>query len=102
MGVDYYPLSDTKLSFSYQYEENNIFSSYGIEYSYLQAKYNYNLSNDTYQVNLGVKFACDSIFDFSSCKEPKRIVPHLSELHIFENITFRTNMSLQTTNGQQF
>ena len=101
LGLDYYPMNNTKLSYNYQNEENNIASTYAAQYSFFFAEYMDNLSLDTYQVNVGVKVAFDNLFDISTYKAPTNIKSHLSELHRFENVVFSTNMDIQSGAGVQ-
>jgi len=101
VGVDYYPMDNTKLSYTYQYEENNIANTYAAQYSFFFLEYADNISLDTYQVNAGVKVAFDNLFDISTYKAPTNIKSHLSELHRFESIAFSTNMDIQSGAGVQ-
>ena len=101
VGVDYYPMNNAKLSYTYQHEENNIANSYAAQYSFLFVEYADNISLDTYQVNAGVKVAFDDLFDISTYRAPTNIKSHLSELHRFESITFATNMDIQSSAGVQ-
>jgi len=101
VGVDYYPMNNAKLSYTYQNEQNNIENSYAAQYSFLFVEYADNISLDTYQVNAGVKVAFDNLFDISTYKAPTNIKSHLSELHRFESIAFSTNMDIQSGAGVQ-
>jgi len=101
LGVDYYPMNNAKLSYTYQHEENNIENTYAAQYSFLFVEYADNISLDTYQVNAGVKVAFDDLFDISTWRAPTNIKSHLSELHRFESITFATNMDIQSSAGVQ-
>jgi hypothetical protein len=101
LGVDYYPMNNAKLSYTYQHEENNIANTYAAQYSFLFVEYADNISLDTYQVNAGVKVAFDDLFDISTYRAPTNIKSHLSELHRFESITFATNMEVQSSAGVQ-
>jgi len=101
VGVDYYPMDNTKLSYTYQYEKNNIANTYAAQYSFFFVEYADNISLDTYQVNAGVKVAFDNLFDISTWKAPTNIKSHLSELHRFESIAFSTNMDIQSGAGVQ-
>ena len=98
-GVEYYPMDNTKLSYAYQYEKNNISNTYKAQYSYAFVEYNDNISNDTYKVTAGLAIAFDDITDFSTYRAPANIKSHLSELNRFENITFGTNMQIQSESG---
>jgi len=101
VGVDYYPISNAKIGYNYQYEKENIVNVYSAQYSFLFIKYIDSISLNIYQVNAGLKIAYENIFDFSTYKAPTNIKPHLSELHRFENITFSTNMAIQSNAGVQ-
>lgn len=98
-GVEYYPMDNTKLSYAYQYEKNNISNTYKAQYSYAFVEYNDNISNDTYKVTAGLAVAFDDITDFSTYRAPSNIKSHLSELNRFENIVLSKNMNLQMTRG---
>jgi hypothetical protein len=65
----------------------------------LFVEYANNISLHTYQANLGIKVAFDDLFDISTWKIPSHIKPHLSELHRFEEITFGSNMRVQSSKG---
>jgi len=101
LGVDYYPMNNAKLSYTYQNEQNNIENTYAAQYSFVFVEYADNISLDTYQVNAGVKVAFDDLFDISTYRAPTNIKSHLSELHRFESITFATNMEVQSSAGVQ-
>jgi len=98
-ALDIYPTNSSKISYSYQNEKDNIASVYGLEYKGFFVEYADNLSNNTYTAKAGVKIAFENLFDFSTYKMPTNIKPHLSELHKFENITFSTNMNIQSSQG---
>ncbi|WP_419763941.1 MAG: cadherin repeat domain-containing protein [Arcobacter sp.] len=98
-GLDIYPTNSSKISYSYQNEKDNIASVYGAEYNGFFVEYADNLSNNTYTAKAGVKIAFTDLFDISTYKMPTNIKPHLSELHKFENITFSTNMNIQSSQG---
>ena len=101
VGVDYYPMDNTKLSYTYQYEKENIVNIYKAQYSLAFVEYNDNISNETYRAMIGVGIAFGNLLELSSYNLPSNIKTHLSELHRFENIVFNKNMNLQTTNGVQ-
>jgi len=98
-ALDIYPTNSSKISYSYQNEKDNIASVYGLEYKGFFVEYSDNLSNNTYTAKAGVKIAFENLFDISTYKMPTNIKPHLSELHKFENITFSTNMNIQSSQG---
>lgn len=98
-GLDIYPTNSSKISYSYQNEKDNISSVYGAEYNGFFVEYADNISSNTYTAKAGIKIAFTDLFDFSTYKMPKNIKPHLSELHKFENITFSTNMNIQSSQG---
>ncbi len=99
LGVDYYPTNNSKLGFKYQNEKDNIASVYSAQYGYFFAEYVNNISNETYQANVGVKIAFTDLTDFSTYDMPTNIKPHLSELHRFESVAFGTNMEIQSSAG---
>jgi hypothetical protein len=98
-GVDFYPMDNAKIAYSYQYEKDNIVNNYKAQYSYVFVEFNDNISNDTYNVKAGFAIAFDDIFDISTYKAPTNIKSHLSELHRFENAVLNDNMQLQSTAG---
>ena len=98
-GIEYYPMDNTKLSYAYQYEKNNISNRYKAQYSYVFVEYNDNISNDTYKVTAGLAIAFDDITDFSTYRAPSNIKSHLSELNRFENIVLSDNMTLASSAG---
>ena len=99
VGVEYYPMDNTKLSYAYQYEKNNISNRYKAQYSYAFVEYNDNISYDTYKVTAGLAVAFDDITDFSTYRAPTNIKSHLSELNRFENIVLSSNMALASGAG---
>ena len=99
LGVDYYPTNNSKLGYQYQHENSNTLNTYSAQYSYVFIEYLDNTSQDTHQVNVGVKIAFSDILDINTYKAPTNIKSNLSELHRFENITFNTNMSIQSSEG---
>ncbi|WP_345980508.1 hypothetical protein [Sulfurimonas sp. HSL3-2] len=98
-SVDIYPSDKTKLGYIHQYEKGNVMNKYRAQYALLFVEYANNISLHTYQANLGIKVAFDDLFDISTWKIPSHIKPHLSELHRFEEITFGSNMRIQSSNG---
>ncbi len=99
VGVEYYPMDNTKLSYAYQYEQDNISNTYKVQYSYVFVEYNDNISYDTYKVTAGLAVAFDDISDFSTYRTPSNIKSHLSELNRFENIVLSNNMALASSAG---
>ena len=99
LGVDYYPTDNSMLGYKYQNEKDNISNTFSAQYGYVFAEYLNNISSETYQVNAGVKIAFADITDFSTYSMPKKIKPHLSELHRFESVAFGTNMEIQSSGG---
>lgn len=99
LGVDYYPTNNSKIGYQYQHENNNTLNTYSAQYSYVFIEYLDNTSQDTHQVNAGLKIAFSDILDINTYKAPTNIKSNLSELHRFENITFNANMSIQSTDG---
>lgn len=98
-GVDYYPMNNAKIAYSYQYEKDNIVNNYKAQYSFVFVEFNDNISNDTYNVRAGFAIAFDDIADVSTYKIPTNIKSNLSELHRFENAVFSDNMQIQSTAG---
>jgi len=101
LGLDYYPMDNTKLGLMYQEEEFSSVAGASVHYSFLFADYVSNLDTETYQATMGVKLAFTSLVDVSTWSAPTNIKSHLSELHRFEGITFSGNMAIQSTAGVQ-
>lgn len=99
LAIDYYPLDNTKLGYKYQYEKNNILNVYSAQYGLAFVEYADNISTKTYQVTAGLKIAVGDFTDFSTYGIPHKIKPHLSELHRFEEVSFATNMNVQSSAG---
>lgn len=97
--ADYYPLPYLKFSYGYQHERDNIANTYGFQYGMYFVKIMDNISYNTNQANFGLKIAFDDLFDFSTWTAPTNLIPHLSELHRFENMVFGANMAIQSTKG---
>ena len=99
VGLDIYPTVYSKLGGGYYYENNNKAYNLNFTYKAFFVEYSKNISADTYQANLGVKFTCKDVWTFSGCSAPTNIVKDISELHRFEDISFSTNMELQSNEG---
>ena len=98
LAIDYYPSNNTKFSISKQFETGNNTYNLGIKHNSWFVNYGRNTSNDTKNIELGLSFAFDNAFDFSTYST-KQSIGHLSELHRFENIVLRDNMSIQSSKG---
>lgn len=99
-ALDYYPSVNTKLSASSQFERGNNINTLGIKHKHWFANYQRNTSQNTNKIELGLSFAFDNSFDFSTYSS-QQTLPHLSELHRFEDVVLSGNMNIQSTNGIQ-
>jgi len=97
--VEYYPMDNTKLSYAYQYEKNNISNTAKVQYSFMFVEYANNISRDTWSAKAGLSIAFDDITNFSTYRAPSNIKSHLSELNRFENIVLSNNMALASSAG---
>lgn len=79
VGVNYYPVDNAYLGYSYIYMQGNIINNYSLAYGYLTAAYSDSLSRDDYTISLGVQFAFAEMLDLSSYTMPTNIKRHLSE-----------------------
>lgn len=100
LALDYYPSVNTKLSASSQFEHDNNIETLGIKYKHWFANYQRNTSLNTDKIELGLSFAFDDSFDFSTYSS-QQILPHLSELHRFEDVVLSHNMNIQSTQSTQ-
>ncbi|SMN15354.1 hypothetical protein CRYPA_1402 [uncultured Candidatus Thioglobus sp.] len=98
IALDYYPSVNTKLSASSQFERGNNINRLGVKHKHWFANVQRNTSQNTHKIELGLSFAFDSNFDFSTYST-NNTMPHLSELHRFEDIVLAHNMNIQNTKG---
>ena len=99
VGIDLYPSNISKIGAKYQNENNNDVATYSANYGYAFVEYTDKKDSDTWHVMAGLKFAFTNIFDVSSYKMPTNIKPHISELHRFEDVSFGSNMQIQSSSG---
>jgi hypothetical protein len=102
IGIDYYPNTYTKLSILKQFENNNNYYTTGVKYKYWFIDYQKNTSQNTQKITAGLNFAFDTLFDFNTyslTKPAQQKLPHLSELHRFEDVVLNSNMDIQSTKG---
>lgn len=79
VGLNYYPVDNARLGYTYSYMHENIITSYSLAYGYLIAAYRNSLSYDARTITLGVQFAFADMLDISSYTMPTNIKLHLSE-----------------------
>lgn len=79
VGVNYYPVDNARLGYTYSYMQGNIITNYSLAYGYLVAAYSNSLSYDAHTITLGVQFAFADMLDISSYAMPTNIKLHLSE-----------------------
>jgi hypothetical protein len=95
LALDYYPSVNTKLSASSQFEDDNNINTLAIKHKHWFANYERNTSQNTDKIELGLSFAFDNSFDFSTYAS-QQTLPHLSELHRFEDVVLSGNMNIQS------
>lgn len=77
--INYYPVDNALLGFSYSYSDQSISNSFTFEYGYLRSNYTNNLTYDTKSLTVGIQCAFSDLTDFSSYRMPMNIKRHLSE-----------------------
>jgi hypothetical protein len=78
-AINYYPVDNARLGFSYSYSEQSISNNFAFAYGYLYANYTNNITYDSRNVTVGIQCAFSNVTDFSSYKMPTNIKPHISE-----------------------
>ena len=99
LGLEYYPMDNTRFSYAYQYEKNNASNVVKAQYSFMFVEYANNISRETWSAKAGLSIAFNDITDLSSYRAPANIKLDLSELNRFENIVLSNNMNLQMSRG---
>ena len=77
--INYYPVDNARLGFSYSYSDQSISNRFLLAYGYLYANYSKNITYDDRSVTVGVQCAFANVTDFSSYRMPTNIKPHISE-----------------------
>ncbi|MCX6062511.1 MAG: hypothetical protein NT103_09715 [Campylobacterales bacterium] len=77
--INYYPVDNARLGFSYSYSDQSISNSFAFAYGYLYSNYNNNITYDTRNLTVGIQCAFSNVTDFSSYRMPTNIKLHISE-----------------------
>ncbi|WP_060825969.1 hypothetical protein [Sulfurospirillum cavolei] len=95
-GINYYPLSSSKIAIFHNAETRNHSTIVSLSYQALEISYK-NLNDNAHALTVGFKVQCSNVFDISSCKVPSNIIPDISENDKFEQITFTAASEIQTS-----
>lgn len=79
VGLNYYPVDNARLGYSYSHMQGSIINNYSLAYGYLIAAYRNSISYDARTITLGVQLAFADMLDISSYTMPTNIKRHLSE-----------------------
>lgn len=94
-SFDYY-LNDTiRLNYLYTLNQNDIYNGYSINYSYFTTEYTKNISQDSYNVTMGIKAKFSDIMNISSYKPSVKKKKTFSKSHKFDDMVLRDNMNLR-------
>jgi len=94
-SVHYYLNDAIKLGYVHNINQNDISNGYSIDVGYFSTQYTKDITQDTYNITLGLKANFTDITDLSSYKPTSKIKKHLSKSQKFDNIILQKNMKLR-------
>jgi hypothetical protein len=94
-SVHYYLNDAIKLGYVHTNNQNDIFNGYSIDVGYFSTQYTKDITQDTYNITLGLKANFTDITDLSSYKPTNKVKKSLSKSQKFDNIILQKNMKLR-------
>lgn len=94
-SVNYY-LNDTiKLGYVHSINQNEISNGYSIDLGYFSTQYTKEMTQDNYNITLGLKASFSDITELSSYKPTSKVKKQLSKSHKFDTLILQKNMQLR-------
>ena len=91
-NINYY-LNDTmKLGYSYSMSQNDVCNGYSIDLNYFSTEYTKNITNDSYNITVGLKANFTDISNFATYNPPKKGKKHVLKSYKFDNMILHDNM----------
>jgi hypothetical protein len=94
-SVNYYLNDAIHFGYIYSVDQNEISNGYSIDFSYFTTQYTKDITQDCYNVTLGLKANFTDITKFSTYKPTSKVKKRLSKSYEFENIVLQKNMHLR-------
>ena len=93
--VNYYLNDAIKVGYFYNMNQNDIASGYSIDLSYITTQYTKDITQDSYNITLGLKANFTDITKLSTYKPTSKVKKKLSKSHKFDDIILQKNMHLR-------
>ena len=94
-SVHYYLNDVIKLGYIHNINQNDISNGYSIDIGYFSTQYTKDITQDAYNITLGLKADFTDITDFSSYKSTTKVKKNLSKSKKLDNIILQKNMKLR-------
>lgn len=94
-SVNYYLNDAIKVGYFYNTNQNEISNGYSIDLSYFSTQYTKDITQDSYNITLGLKANFTDITKLSTYKPTSKVKKQLSKSHKFDSIILQKNMHLR-------
>lgn len=94
-SVNYYLDDAIKIGYFYNVNQNEISNGCSINLSYFSTAYTKDITQDSYNITLGIKANFTDITKLSTYKPSNKLKKNLSKSHKFDNIILQKNMHLR-------
>ncbi len=91
-SVNYYLDDAIKVGYFYSINQNEISNGYSIDLGYCSTQYTKDITQDSYNLMLGLKANFTDITKLSTYKSTSKVKKQLSKSHKFDNIILQKNM----------
>lgn len=92
--LNYYLDDAIKVGYAYSINQDQICNAYSLNLSYFSTEYMKNITQDSYNVTLGIKANFTDITNFSTYKPLSKVKKHLARAQKFDNLVLQHNMNL--------
>ena len=93
--INYYLDDAIKIGYAYSINQDQICNAYSLNLSYFSTEYMKNITQDSYNVTLGIKANFTDITNFSTYKPLSKIKKRLARAQKFDNLILHNNMNLR-------
>ncbi len=91
-SLNYYIDDSIKIGYFYRMNQETISNGYSVNLSYFTTEYTENISQNSYDLKVGIKASFTDISNFSTFKPPRRGKKNLLKSHKFDNLILHDNM----------
>lgn len=93
--INYYLDDAIKVGYAYSINQDQICNAYSLNLSYFSTEYMNNITQDSYNVTLGIKANFTDITNFSTYKPLNKVKKHLARAQKFDHLVLQHNMNLR-------